>query len=254
MNNKTLPLGRFTKKQGTYTTIIMLFTIVVYYMIITLLHNIISSFALCLVLGGIPMIFVSLSMFMLIDPMLKLNRKFNNDLDFNYYESKIFEFKGNNIHSESNKYLDLMLYNYMNLVDLNKANRIYERITEPQFRNYKYTYDLLGVMYAINNDNYKLAIENLEEFKQLYPRKSKQIKNLEMLIKVYLTDEVIDNVLDLYKVENVNKINKVLNASALLHYYQKRNDIEKARHYAKILLDNATTLPRLINIAKKIVE
>jgi hypothetical protein len=212
--------------------------------------NIVISLLLAFIVCFIIIVMISISS----NPLIKLEQLIFNDVKINEYLSELNKLKENNLHSETLNYLCIFEANYMALVNKEKSIELFENVKYPVHKPYIKIYETIELCYLFNKRDQEAFYNKLNEFKLKYP-KDKNIVFYDYLFKIYDKNEVIDNFEKLNDINIKNKFARISRALNLMMYYEVREDHNKAKEYAKIIIDmNANEYVETYNKALSILE
>lgn len=253
-DNNILQVGFFNRKQRKQTYLVFGLSFLVAFLVVFLLDICFEVGLLISMLIAFPLVFAFIMIGnVYVNPLQKAIKIFHKDLDFNKFESTILELKENNLHPDSLSYLQLIYTNYLSTVSATSSIEHFAEITKPVYKPYRIIYDMFAVINAINQEDLNLSLAKIQEFKEEFPNQKINIATTERAIKVFLTEETINDMEKLYPINKKFALVNVINANVLMVYYKKRHDDEKAQYYAKYVLDNTQTLTQYINDAKEVL-
>lgn len=252
---KQFPVGIYTLKQLIFNfvyTIFMVVTIISLPLILLLVLKVELWINLLTILGlviGFVLIYIIANAFL--NPVPRIMTDFNLDLDYERFNKRIEKLLNNKIHDDSRNYLLSLKANVLSAINKNDYIKLFEKINEPTFKSYKKTYKYLEIYYLINTHEYDLIKNKFEQFKKDYP-KDKLIPILATTIGIFIGYEEINDVEKVFAINDYALFDKLVNANALMTYYDKQQDSEKALHYAKIILNQNSCLTEINDNAKTI--
>lgn len=230
-----LPVGVFSKKHNVANIIVVSLFLISFafsiYLDLFVLDNIFHFILLAFGLGSILIICV-----ISINPLYKLNNLIVRD--FKYYEFKkmIDEFKENNLHSDTYNYLLAFESNYTVLVDKKESIRIFEMSNRPISKQYEQIYDSIELCYLYNKEDKENFDFKFKLFKEKYPRNINN-KVFEIYFDLKDKDKEIKDIEKIFNVNNKLNFNKYSYSYNLMEYYYIRGNVDKAKEYAKIIVD-----------------
>lgn len=254
VSEKTLPLGHFSKKHSRFTYFSFILAFVLAFCSYLLCDNILHIDGIMSFIITFIFVFVFIIAWgILFNPFSKVVNKFNKDLDFVTFEKGILEMLDNNLHPDSRSHLNVLYANYLYTYDLCRGIELFNKIERPEYKAYRLFYDIVAINNAANEKNEEKAYELLESFKIEHSKYQQHIISLSRLLTIVFTSDEIQNIEAYYPLNNRVKINNIINANTLMSYYSTRNNLEKAKYYAKYLLDNNQTLLQLIAEAEAVM-
>ncbi|MDY0277360.1 MAG: hypothetical protein RBQ97_04680 [Acholeplasma sp.] len=254
-SSTTYPPGILSEKHQKSIYLILILTpllaIVILFAMVLLLH---WNFAIVFPIVSLTAFVAILILVITTDPLNKTIKRFESDTNYDHLENDFNEFYQNNLHPETRNYLYLIKSNYLFTIDPSKGFEIFESVTFPQSENYKRVYDLIEVYYCINKRDHKSAEKSLTQFVEKYKRDN-NIKRTKMMIKLIFTNEVIDDIDKIFTITNAkNLFVKMVNTSALMIYYLNRNNLDLAKKYATIILNENHNLTSYKEKAKEVLS
>ena len=251
-NKKTIMPGMFSKKhRRQYFSLAITGALIIYIIGIYLVDiDPFLRFFVCLILIFIHILFSSI----VTSPLNKTVWKFNKEINFANFEKEMLEMISHDyLHPDSKSYLQCFYANYMTLYDKEKSLQYFENIKEPKHKAYKRTYDLISLYHSLNKRDEEEFYKKLEQFKIKYP-KFKNFSRVETSAIVFLKDEKIDNVEEVYNTVKGSNIQKLINANTLMVYYHTRNDLVKAKLYAQYIIEHGNDLKYTVEKANEIIS
>ena len=127
-------------------------------------------------------------------------------------------------------------------------------INKPTFKSFKPIYNVLEIVFYLNSREFDIAKSIIEKHKI---NKTISKKNLEITERIFIIEDknqTIDNIEELYKTNNKMKILNVESTFIIMKYYYLRENIEKAKEYAKKLIEYKTDFIAYNNLATKILD
>ena len=202
----------------------------------------------------VVILFVLGFIFSITNKLSRTLNKFSKTADYEGFMKEVDKIiENNNLHTEAIKHLRLLQVNYSFLADKEKAFEIFTSIEEPTGKNYKMFYKVIEILYYVNQDNFEKAKELFSDFEFKYPRRKKQILGLKNTLINYGTTEEIKDVEKKYPMKST-KVNNLIYASALMTYYKRRNNIQKAKYYACYIKNNTTQFHEIIKEAEEVIK
>lgn len=131
----------------------------------------VSSVLILLLIGLVIVSIIQIiSMSVSVSPLNKYINKYEKALDLAEFETNLNSLKDVNLHKETLNLIDITLWKYYSLADLNKANKIKEKIFKPNVDNIlkdyydAYFYYLLGTkQYDMLLSNKRLFVKNVKD-------------------------------------------------------------------------------------------
>lgn len=248
-----LPLGMLSNKHNRIHKTIMGIT----YALLALLAYLdffVFENAL-LFIGSILVLFIVLLIVLLkINPLIKLCFLVEKDFKYNEFMNKVKEIKNNNLNSETYNYLLLLEANYTAFVDKKESIRMFEHCNRPLNKQYEKFYEVVELCYLYNKNNKETFDIKYKIFKEKYP---KNLNNKVFDIYFDLNDKDKE-IKDIEKIFNINtkiNFNKFGCSYSLMNYYYIRGNLNKAKKYAKIIIDlNANEFKEVYTNALHIYE
>lgn len=201
---------------------------------------------LVVVLSGI---YVTINTF--INPIPKILTEFSFYLNYDLFDRKLTLIEKNKINDDTKNYILTLKANVLSAINVKESNELFETIKEPKFKNYKKVYELVQIYYYINKQDFENANACLTNYKSKY-RKDKNIPLIEKTIKVYSSEEKIDGIEQIFKINSYSIFDNLNNANLLAYYFDKQKDKEKALYYASMILEKKTCLEEFNKLASAI--
>lgn len=255
VGEKTLPIGYFSNKQvkiRNVSFIIFVFVLLGSVILTSYLDSLLLSILLSIfiVLAGTVIIFY---VFIINNPLNEAIRSINNHLSYHDLCKKIDEIKKNNLHPESENYLNIVLANYSVVADKNVSFKYFEETREPSTKSYVQIYNIVRINYYINSNNFEEAKKLMSMLKR-NRRNNNLIQAFEREIIISSSNEIIENVESFYPLENKILFTSVTNCFCLMKYYYTRGNKEKALVYAHKLLDYHSDFSTYISYALQVID
>ena len=199
--------------------------------------------------------FFSIIFFVLVyksNPLNKVLIKFYKSCDPNEFAEDVeILLEDPNLYIENKNYINILKFNYYIASNNDKAKELLEIIKKPKMKLYLYTYAVTKFCYYLYNDELVKAREIVEKYKKSKGRLKKIVTVMENDLKVFEGKETINNLDKLYPIHGKNNLKKAVSTYMLMNYYLRRNNLDKAKEYAKMFLDINTKFERFNNNAKK---
>lgn len=248
---RKLPDGMFTKKQFLlYIASMFLYLGAIPFLVLTIIttDSIYSIIAIAyVVLCAILIIFLM----GICSPLHKMEKQRNKTGDIKKYIDELENLKSDKLKEDTYNYLDILIVDSYFSYDLSKANELFVLLKKPTLKKYAIVYQLVEICYYINNGKYQEAKEKINIYSSVNPL----IKKINNIGDIYCNKEFkLDNIEKSYPINTKNVYKNVNNASALLSYYQVRNDLSKAKEYATFILNQNTTMEACNSLARNILE
>lgn len=260
-NFKTLPFGIFNKKQG-FISLIYSIAGIVFIVLSTVLIKKYTSFSFLYITIPLSIIFFIVLIYISIktSPLNIILNNMNRTCEYNEMMEEFSKLKENNLHEESLVLIKVCEANYTMVVDMDKANFIWNEIKDKELSNKGYVSIFLQVEIgiAINNKEYELAVKLINEFET----KFQKIKNIKTITNKYLnlikseqTEEEITNIEELFPLNDILLFTNINNAHTLMCYYHKQNiESETKKELAKYIIKSAPELLILVQDAQNILN
>lgn len=236
-NYKTLPIGIFS--YGHFYGIYVPFALIIG--LIMVLSNVFPTIGISryYLLLSIPLVIIWLILFMIFtNPVIKALKAINKNLDYDKYNSIIDSLMPNNLNPESRAYLETIRANYMLLDNKEEALKYYETVSTVTAKQFI-------VQYAIVKANFAAMMHDGAQFGNAislintYGRKNKDkvlmIENAYW--KVFNSNDLIENIEEIFDVNAPIPISRIDNKNMLMYYYDSRGFKDKALVYANELKD-----------------
>ena len=158
-----------------------------------------------------------------------------------------------NLHSDSKAYLNLLRCNYLEYISPKKTTELFMSIKKPTSAFYKRCYDELEILNYIRSGDYDKAKELIDKHRKAITIDFNTLTLMENTIKID-KGETIKDVEKVYKLDNKEKFKNIVSAYNLMCYYSKQDNIDKAKEYAKMLLDYQSDFTYINNLAKEVLK
>ena len=252
---QTLEVGYFSKKHRKQVYLVLGLSFLVAVAVIFLFDMLLETGIFVAMLMAFPVIFIFILVGnVLVNPLQKAIKKFHKDQDFLDFEKTVLSLKENNLHPDTNSYLDAFYGNYLATYDVAKSIEWLNQVERPTYKTYIPFYDMFLIINAVNEENYEESYARLNAFIQNHPKQKLNYINLERSVQIYLTTDEVLNVETLYPINKKYPLVNLINANLLMVYYKKRGNLEKAKYYAEFIINNTTTLKQYINDANEVLN
>lgn len=251
---KSLPIGFFSSKQVKEKNI----TLLIYILSLVIASIIAYQFGLkifiivilyAVLIGGAIVFFALL----FINPLNKAIKHINNNLSYKDLKNKLEELRKNNLHEESENYLNIVLANYASPFSLDESFKYFELCKEPSLKSYSRIYKIVKINYYINSNNFLEAQKEIDCLKKIKQNK-KIVESLEREIIINSSDDIINNIEKFYYLENKIIFSNVTNCFCLMKYFYTRKINEKSLYYAHKLIDYRSDFAYYNNFAQQIID
>lgn len=250
-----LPYGIYSKKHNFLNTFLfmILFTIIMIISVYVILKiGFVLGLIVTLLLSFILLVFLS----NYINEFINIKKRYFKTLDFNQFSEDVNKILSNNIHSETKKSVILEYCNIMFLYDKQKAYEMFEQLEESNVSFIKDFYETIKVVYFFNKGNYELCTKLIDEFCNKTTSKLNMQKNTLINFKqIFLTtEEIKDFETKVLQTNKKSKYAEINNYNTLMLYYYFRSNFEKAKVYAKKIIELKTNCFELNSSALEILE
>ena len=177
----------------------------------------------------------------------------NYELNYGLFKQEINKIKLNNIHPETLNYLNLILANYSYPVDEEESFTYFEGCFKPTNKAYINLYNIVKTIYHINKNEFDEAKLMIDELRQKKAN-AKLVLNLELILRIDTTDDIIENIESYFPIDNKLKINNIINSQTLMKYYHSRGDMDNAKKYANLILSYNSDFTHIKNEALKVIN
>lgn len=246
-NNKTLPEGIFAKKDLIiqYIFWIIFAIILVILCIIFEMKNISYLYLFLLVPFAIIILLV---ITFKTSTLRKLLNIINKDLNYDKFILELEKIQMNNLHPQTYNYLEIIKVNYMFVYDIDSALILFQNIQRPTNKQYLLFYNVVEIEYLIRTKNYDSALKSIEKIND------NQKPMLQNFYKLFVTEEEMLNIENIYKENNKLKFNNASSIYAKMYYYYTRGNQDKAKIYARKIIGLAPGFKEYIVLANKILK
>ncbi len=257
MNKKKIPFGYYSRRHYVIcTAIIAVIIAVLFFLTFKFVLDDFMNIIWFLPLVGIVTFILMFLTIILTNPYLKAVKKFYKDLNYKELNESLNKLYEENLHDEIRSEIMSIQSNFLIIIDKRHALDMFKEIKVPNNKNVLNTYEAVEIIMAINTDKEK-ANELLTKFIQKNGRKvrgltNKLVENLELLYTIFHSDEYISDIENKFK--ETNRFTKINKYSALMTYYFTRNDINKAKDYAQMILDEKTLFKQINDEAQEILK
>ena len=202
----------------------------------------------------IPVIFVfGIIILIVTNPLIRTLKTINKELNYQKYSSQLDKLVPNNLHPESRAYLEVVRANYMLLENRDEALKYYESISAVTAKQFI-------IPYATVKANFAALKHDGAEFGQAIALiKANAGKRGDLLASkinpiwdVYNNKNEIQNVEEIFNVNEYLPIKKIINKNILMNYYYSRENKDKALYYANELKN--CPFNQIKESANKIIE
>lgn len=234
---KTLPIGILTKKQNIISKLIFILPALVIFTEIIIVHN--TSYMYLYIISGLLTFAIMIIVTFKTNPISKVFDSANKDLSFKNFLGLIQQYEtSSSLHYETYNFLQIVKANYYFAYDIEEGIRIFETVKEPESKMYIDIYNVVKSEYFLNKKDLNGLISHLNEYKKQKTCNKQYVNQLNYLIDINLKNVQIQNVESIFPI-NKNKLRfqSLVNAFILMNYYDKNSDDNKAKFYAKIILN-----------------
>lgn len=236
---KCLPIGFYSKKNliFTYSYLIAFVAVVIADCVLSKIYSISYWYTL----PAICVVCFVLMFYLLIkfNTLGRLLSYVNKELNFKKFDEELSKILNNNLHPETSNYLMILRTNYLFAYDKTEGIKQFEQIQRPNAKQYTPAYDLMEIVYLINKDDIEGANEAVNKYTSTH-KNSKTKEILDLMLKVYTTEEEIVNIESFLPINGNQPFNNLSNIYELMIYYKTRGQIEKAADFADMILDKNT--------------
>lgn len=248
---RTLPMG-FYSMRFLLITLGCFFCIITFYLLWSLVFKLNNFIGLALLFIGVFIAIILI--FVKLNPLNRATKKINKEANFSDFKASLDLLLAENLHPETRSYVKMFYSNYLGSVNRDESIKMFESITRPSIKSYAVTYDTLEILYYIKKQDYDAAQNMVEKHRIKYPKNSAFCNNVELIIKIENSNNIIDNIEQSFPINTPLKFQNIGNAYTLAYYYNSRKELDKAKHYANIILSYNTDLDEYNKLAKEITN
>lgn len=247
-NNKTLSIGIFHKNDSKISLIFCLVIIAITIILALLFLKFEIDTDYIYFLGFIYLLIY----FSIFFPKLyayRLTNSINKELNLDKFISIADECLQQNLANETRNYICIMKANYLLGRSINEGVFEFDKTFRPNYKRFILLYDTLEI------EVLTLKREFLEASKKIDLLKSKRFKiNLSTFLKICSTDEVISNIEEIYPTNNRIRMAALESCYIKMYYYESRNNHQKAKECANMILGFNSNLDGYNTSAKEVLD